>query len=158
MDWFRCEAERMVDSGRLTQEQAESLDLADLADFWNSELGCRIRARARFVHRELGFTARFSPEQLVPFGAQSGRQDVGSEFVLVQGVADLVVISPEEIWLLDFKTDQLKIKNLNARVAAYRPQIELYAHALSRIYRRPVTESWLHFIGLRQSVAVSTDG
>ena len=76
----------------------------------------------------------------------------------MQGVADLAVISPEEIWLLDFKTDQVDKKDLNARVAAYRPQIELYALALSRIYRRPVTQSWLHFIGLRQSVAVPMNG
>ena len=65
------------------------------------------------------------------------------------------MISAEEIWLLDFKTDQVNPKNLKARVADYRPQIELYALALSRIYGRPVTESWLHFIGLRQSVAVA---
>ena len=158
LEWFRCELERLVDAGRLTQEQARSLVLADLVDFWNSELGGRIRERARFVHRELGFTARFSPEQLVPFGSQFRREAVGSEFVLVQGVADLVVISPEEIWLLDFKTDQVDKKDLHARVAAYRPQIELYALALSRIYRRPVTQSWFHFIGLRQSVAVPMNG
>jgi ATP-dependent helicase/nuclease subunit A len=154
LDWFRSEAERLVESGRLTPEQGRSLVLADLADFWNSELGCRIRERARFVHRELGFTARFSPEQLVPFGAQFRGEGIGSEFVLVQGVADLVVISPQEIWLLDFKTDHVNQRDLNARVAVYRPQIELYALALSGIYRRPVTQSWLHFIGLRQSLAV----
>jgi ATP-dependent helicase/nuclease subunit A len=155
LEFFRSEAQRLVDAGRLTQEQANSLVLTDLSDFWSSDLGCRIRARARFVHRELGFTARFSPEHLAPFGSPFRSDTATSEFVLVQGVADLVMISAEEIWLLDFKTDQVNPKNLKARVADYRPQIELYALALSRIYRRPVTESWLHFIVLRQSVAVA---
>lgn len=154
LEFLRSEGEQLVNAGRLTREQADSLVLADLLDFWNSELGCRIRARARFVHRELGFTARFSPEDLVPFGSQFRSEKAGSEFVLVQGVADLVVISPQDIWLVDFKTDQVNARELKARVATYQPQIELYALALSRIYGRPVTESWLHFIGLRLSVAV----
>jgi hypothetical protein len=29
---------------------------------------------------------------------------------------------------------------------------DLYALALARIYRRPVTEIWLHFLALRQTV------
>jgi ATP-dependent helicase/nuclease subunit A len=148
----------VCDDGRLNQEQLRALDLADLADFWSSKLGGGIRKRAHLVHRELGFTARFSPEELAPFHAQIRPDTGGSEFVLVQGVADLVVIAPEEIWLLDFKTDQVSEKDLSTRIKAYRPQIELYALALSRIYRRPVTQSWLHFIGLRQSVAVARNG
>jgi hypothetical protein len=31
----------------------------------------------------------------------------------------------------------------------------LYALALGRIYRRPVTESWLHFLALDRNVRVS---
>jgi hypothetical protein len=38
-------------------------------------------------------------------------------------------------------------------VKFYEPQLKLYALALGRIYRRPVTESWLHFFSLKKSVA-----
>ena len=37
------------------------------------------------------------------------------EFVVVQGVADLVVVLPGEIWLVDFKTDELKSGELTGR-------------------------------------------
>jgi ATP-dependent exoDNAse (exonuclease V) beta subunit len=32
------------------------------------------------------------------------------------------------------------------RARAYQPQVELYRRALERIYRRPVTRVWLHFL------------
>jgi len=44
-------------------------------------------------------------------GAVDGREGVAGledEFVVVQGVADLVVMRESEIWLLDFKTDRLR--------------------------------------------------
>ena len=37
------------------------------------------------------------------------------EFVIVQGVADLVALLPEEIWLVDFKTDAIKREEVAAR-------------------------------------------
>jgi len=77
------------------------------------------------------------------------------EFVVVQGFADLAVILPEEIWLVDFKTDHVDSGELAAVVKFYEPQLKLYALALGRIYRRRVTESWLHFLSLKQSVAVA---
>jgi ATP-dependent helicase/nuclease subunit A len=76
------------------------------------------------------------------------------EFIVVQGIADLVVVSPAELWLLDFKTDQVREAGLNEKVKAYRPQLELYALALSRIYRRPVSERWLHFLSLGRTIRV----
>ncbi len=60
------------------------------------------------------------------------------EFVVVQGVADLVVLLPGEIWLVDFKTDEIKSEELTERRRLYEPQLKLYAAALSRIYSRPV--------------------
>lgn len=74
------------------------------------------------------------------------------DFVVVHGVADLAVILPAAIWLVDFKTDQFPARELADKTAAYAPQLQLYAFALSRIYRRPVTERWLHFLSAGQTV------
>ena len=64
----------------------------------------------------------------------------------MQGVADLVVFGAEEIWLLDYKTDHFAEPELAAKLGEYGPQLTLYALALERIYRRPVTRTWLHFL------------
>jgi ATP-dependent exoDNAse (exonuclease V) beta subunit len=72
----------------------------------------------------------------------------------VQGVADLVVMLPQEIWLVDFKTDEIKPGELTERKRHYEPQLKLYAGALSRIYSRPVTNCWLHFLAARQTANI----
>jgi ATP-dependent helicase/nuclease subunit A len=74
----------------------------------------------------------------------------------VQGVADLVVMLPEEMWLVDFKTDQITTADLAGKVKSYEVQLQLYAQALARIYHRPVSETWLHFLALKRSVSLHT--
>jgi ATP-dependent helicase/nuclease subunit A len=158
-DLLRRECDRMLGEARLTREQVNALDIDGLAHFWMSKLGQEIRSRAPLIHRELAFTARFSVDELVRLQNEAPEFDLGSgqELVLVQGVADLVVIAQEEIWLLDFKTDHLSPEELPDRVASYKIQLQLYALALSRIYRRPVTASWLHFIHLRRSITIGIE-
>jgi len=78
------------------------------------------------------------------------------ETVVVQGVADLVVLSPKEIWLVDFKTDDVRAKDLPEKTEFYSPQLKLYARALERIYSRPVTSCWLHFLAARKTVSIES--
>ena len=77
------------------------------------------------------------------------------EFIVLQGVIDLAVILPGEIWLLDFKTDQIKKSEMDERAQHYRTQVRLYADAMSKIYRRPVTQRWLHFLALQKTLEYS---
>ena len=84
-------------------------------------------------------------------------KELENEFVIVQGVADVAVILPKEIWLLDFKTDRVAANGLDDKVEIYRPQLNLYARALERIYGRPVTERWLHFLSCGKTVPLPGD-
>jgi ATP-dependent helicase/nuclease subunit A len=121
-----------------------------LLNFWRSEFGRRIVAHAPHVRRELPFTARFSAAELSretkTHQTAAEVKELENEFVIVQGVADLAVILPKEIWLLDFKTDRLTANEVETKKKAYEPQLNLYAQALERIYGRPVTERRLHFL------------
>ncbi len=76
----------------------------------------------------------------------------GQEFVIVQGVMDLAVVTSEEMWVLDFKTDHFAEEELAEKVRFYRPQLCLYARAIARIYGRPVTRRWLHFFAVGRTV------
>jgi ATP-dependent exoDNAse (exonuclease V) beta subunit len=69
-------------------------------------------------------------------------------------VIDLAVVAPEEIWVLDFKTDHFAEQELAAKTALYRPQLVLYGQAIARIYGRPVTKRWLHFFAVGRTVAL----
>jgi ATP-dependent helicase/nuclease subunit A len=154
----RLERERILSAG-----ERAVLDLEALADFWNSPPGRKIRAQSPdLVKRELPFTARFSPDELDELVGSSRCDDrtprrgvpASNEFVVVQGVADLVVLLPEEIWLADFKTDQVRADELPEKIKLYEIQLKLYARALAKIYSRPVTNGWLHFLDARKTANV----
>jgi len=151
---LRGEAQRLERDHFLTSDQTALLDIAGLAAFWESELGRQVRAQARFVRRELRFTARFSPRELAALTGESADPILEEEFIVVQGVADLAVLLPREIWLIDFKTDAVKSGGLAEKVKLYEPQLKLYGQALSRIYQRPLTAAWLYFLDCQTAVAV----
>jgi ATP-dependent helicase/nuclease subunit A len=147
---IEAEAKRLQEQGFLTGEQVALLDFPGLFAFWDSELGRKCRAQARFIRRELPFTARFSPAELAQLTSQAAPEGLDQEFVVVQGVADLVALLPREIWLLDFKTDDVRSNELEQRLDSYRPQLKIYSAALSRIYSRPVSQAWVYFISRRK--------
>lgn len=156
---LRAEAERMVAEGILLPEEVEWLNFDSLLAFWRSEFGRKILANIPHVRRELAFTARFSPAELSretnTREPAAVIREIENEFVIVQGVADVAVILPKEIWLLDFKTDRVTAKDLDEKAKSYKPQLNLYARALERIYRRPVTERRLHFLSSGVTVPVN---
>lgn len=80
--------------------------------------------------------------------AERGMRNAEDEFVIVQGVVDLAVFCPEEIWLVDYKTDHFAETEMAAKLHEHGLQLRLYARALERIYQRPVTRRWLHFLAL----------
>ena len=163
------EAAKLVETGVFTLDEIGCLNLESIAAFWNSQVGQSILKHSEAVHREVPFTARFDTGELIkllpghgplPLAPDVARKDrngqsaprpegflsIDGEFIVVQGVIDLAVILPEEIWLLDFKTDAVGAAELESKTDEYRPQLTLYALALERIYRRPVTRRWLHFL------------
>jgi ATP-dependent helicase/nuclease subunit A len=151
---LKSETNRLEKKKVLSADECAALALEDIAAFWNAEPGRKIRAQAANVRRELAFTARFSPAELEALTGVKSAPGLEDEFVVVQGVADLVVLLPEEIWLTDFKTDEIRQDGLPDKIKTYAPQLKLYAHALEKIYSRPVTERWLHFLSARRTVKV----
>jgi ATP-dependent helicase/nuclease subunit A len=141
-----------VGQGLFTQAEASLLDLEAMAAFWTSAVGARIRAVAGRVRRELPFTVRLADAEVRTLLGQEPDSSLEGEFVVVQGVVDLVVVLDDELWLLDFKTDAVRGEALNRRAKEYEPQLRLYAAALQRIFSRPVRHHWLHFLAAGQTV------
>lgn len=150
-----AEAERMEAANFLTSEERKALDFGKVLAFWQSQLGQKVLAHSRQVHREIPFTARCSPAGLRAIGISVDPGLNEDEFFIVRGVVDLAVILEKEIWLLDFKTDGFASDDLPSMRQTYTPQLRLYAFALSRIYRRPATECYLHFLALNQTERIT---
>ncbi|MBL9137015.1 MAG: UvrD-helicase domain-containing protein [Verrucomicrobiales bacterium] len=160
---LEAQIEGMLARGWILESQFKSLDLEGLWAWWDSELGRRIRQVPDRVHRELPFTLKLDGVVREHLGegwaecrpgspaspSEPGRCD---DFQVVQGVVDVAVIHDEEIWIIDYKTDHAEGSEVETKAEAYRIQLRLYAQALALIYRRPVTESWLYFLGARRAV------
>ena len=169
---LKKELERIQNQGALSKNEAETIRMEDIADFWNSPVGKEVLQQAQFVQREWPFTVRFSMSELRQLGipltamdngrltidnAQAGQPNGISEiddFILVQGVVDLAVVLPDQIWLLDYKTDRVTEENIDDKVNDYRPQIALYCAALQKVIRRPVTRAWLQFLYARKTIEI----
>ena len=149
-----AEAERLTQENYLSADERAVLDLAALAGFWNSELGGKIRMNAANVRRELPFTARFSPAEIAEIKGEKPDVGLENEFVVMQGVADLVVLQPEEIWIADFKTDDVRADEMAGKIESYKPQLKFYAAALEKIFARRVTLRALHFFAARHTEKV----
>ena len=147
---LKAEADRLEREKVLSSDERGVLDLKEVSAFWNSKAGQKICKQAANVKRELAFTAKFSPAELSEIiGTKSGA-GLENEFVVVQGVADLIVLLPKEIWLVDFKTDEFRATELADKAKIYAPQLKLYANALAKIYSLPVTNCWLHFLSAQK--------
>lgn len=149
--------ESLVEQGILSPMEKEVLDLESIYAFWHSELGTAIQQNHTSVHRELPFTSRFNPNELAQLGIPTTPDLAPNEFIVVQGVVDLAIILPETIWIVDFKTDHVDSDAASERAREYHPQLQLYSVALRRIYHRPVSQLWLHFLYPRLTLPVPQD-
>ena len=78
---------------------------------------------------------------------------VGPELPLVQGIADLVLVYPDHLELLDYKTDRRKTRA--DLVRAYRAQLELYAKAIDKRFApRRVTYKGIYSLELGELIEV----
>jgi ATP-dependent helicase/nuclease subunit A len=150
-DLLTAAAVRLERENILSSAERAALDLKAISTFWNSAVGQKIRQHTADVKRELAFTARFSPAELGEITGKIPASGLDGEFIVVQGVADLVMLLPQEIWLVDFKTDDVRAGNLPEKTKLYAPQLKLYANALAKIYSRPVTNCWLHFLAAQRT-------
>jgi ATP-dependent helicase/nuclease subunit A len=154
LESLKVEAQRLQNENFISADESAVLNLNAIAAFWKSDAGEKILNHASNVKRELPFTAKFTPKELDGIFEREPAANLGNEFIVVQGVADLVVLLPDKIWLADFKTDEVHADELAGKIEIYLPQLKIYASALAKIYDRPATNCWLHFLSAQKTVDV----
>lgn len=141
----QTEITRLVNDGYISQECGETVNPKDIAAFFSSEIGAKIRAGEN-VLREFKFS-------LLDNGEKYG-SDLRDENVLLQGVVDCALVEDDGITIVDFKTDRVTDDTLDSVVDRYRLQVEVYASALERIYDLPIKSKQLYFFALNKFVAL----
>ncbi len=134
----------LVDGEFIDDLQGQAADPERLAQFFCSELG-RELARVK-PHREFKFSMLVDAEEYYP--------GVEGEQVLLQGVVDCWFEDADSITVIDFKSDRVDDSTVQQRALDYRPQLEAYALALSRLTGKPVKRRVLWFFALNRAVEV----
>lgn len=136
--------EQLIEKELLTTEQAESVHAGRISAFFKTEPGNMLLAADR-VHRELPFNMG------VP-AHEAGTAD-SDEIVLVQGVIDCLFEYKGQLYLLDYKTDGITDRFAGGFEEAkpllkkrYEVQMQLYAKAVERIWKRPVHGKFVFFL------------
>ena len=126
-----AERQRQVDTQLVAPDIAEKLNAGRIRRFAESEAFAKICA-AEKVLRELAFITALPASAVLTAQGASAQEAaaVQDEQVLVQGIADLVLVFPDHLELLDYKTDRRKTEA--DFLSAYRPQLNLYALAIDK--------------------------
>ncbi|MDO4270942.1 MAG: helicase-exonuclease AddAB subunit AddA [Eubacteriales bacterium] len=142
----RAELARLAEKKILSPEQAAAVDEAKIAAFFASELYRKLMAQ-NHVRREFKFSVLVPAMRYFP-----AARSAPDEKVLLQGVIDCLIDTPEGFVILDFKTDRVSQQGLAVRAERYRAQLDAYALAVTEVFGRPVCRRALYFFAAGQSV------
>lgn len=147
-DFYRKQMEKMIAAGALSAEEAELAGkemLPQVEQFWQSDIARAFLERWDRVEREVSFSILLKDEDLARVGFDSILTGT-DESIVVQGVIDLLMLGEDEIWVLDYKTDQVDAKDCPEKALSHAPQINLYAFAMQAIYHLPVRRKYVAFV------------
>jgi ATP-dependent helicase/nuclease subunit A len=130
----------MVDKRLFTTDQADAVDVHQIAEFFKQDIGRRMLV-AKNLMREVPFSYGLAAGDIYP----DIDGPVAEETILIQGVIDCLFEDEEGLILLDFKTDSVKDQSVEELCDKYRLQINLYSKAIEDTWKRPVSQKYLYF-------------
>ena len=137
-----AELQRLVEGQWLTQEEAKTIRMDEFEAFFQSPLMGQM-LRARRLLREYKFFDTLPAEE-------AGFAGEGE--VLIQGIADCVMLEENRAVVVDFKTD--RVTRLEQLTDRYQDQLHLYQRALSRVFPELPVSAVIYSTCLKQSVEV----
>lgn len=143
------ELDRLVKNNVITIAQKDSLDIAKIEAFFDTELATQMKVAA--VNKQLFREKQFVmgvPANTLPIESKS------DELVLIQGIIDAYYEIDEELVLVDYKTDYIPRGGEEEFIQKYSPQIEYYALALSKSLGKKVRSKYLYSFHLRKVIEI----
>lgn len=139
---------QLVSRGLLSVEHAAMIDVEGIRWFLTTDAADLMCDPDVQVRREFAY---ITCEPIEWFDASAGPLPP-EDRVLVRGIVDAVLVAPAHLDILDYKTDALLWDEVPERAEWYRPQVVLYARAMSRLWRRPVRSCRLIFLSARRII------
>ncbi|MHC4567182.1 MAG: PD-(D/E)XK nuclease family protein, partial [Planctomycetota bacterium] len=129
--------ERLLADEAIAPAVAEHIDAESIVAFFAGELGGLALDNSNTAWREWPFTIG------MPAGESAETRD---ETLVVQGIIDMLIRTPDGLVVVDFKTDHIAAGQVAERVEFYRGQLELYGKAACAILSIDPVERWLYFL------------
>ena len=140
-----AEVRRQIDARLLDPDLADKLDLDRVRPFFESAVWRRIR-HAKTVLREEPFITALPAAQITPEAGECEAE------VLVQGIADLVLVYDDHAEILDYKTD--RSRDASFYIEEYAAQLRLYRRAFAQRLAVPVTKLTIYSFTLGQEIDI----
>jgi ATP-dependent helicase/nuclease subunit A len=136
--------EKLLVDGAITEAVAERIDAETIVTFFQSELGRIVLDAENKVWREWPFTFAL-PACELPDSSHE-QQATSDEVIIVQGIIDMLISTPNGLAVIDFKTDNIATEEVAQQAELYRRQLELYGRAASAILKTKLLGKWLYFL------------
>jgi ATP-dependent helicase/nuclease subunit A len=128
---------------------AEHIDPQSIMKFFESEPGQIVLDVNNTVFREWPFTFALPASRLARATSHKSR-----DTIIIQGIIDMLVKTPNGLLVIDFKTDSITAKEAPRRAEFYKEQLNLYAKAASAILNLQILSKWLYFLTPRRAVEI----
>lgn len=143
-----AEVRRQTELQLLDPALADKLDLDAVRPFFESAVWRRIRL-AKQILREEPFITALPAAEITPAAGQGSAAEAE---VLVQGIADLVLVFDEHAEILDYKTD--RSRDAQFYVDEYAAQLRLYRRAFAQRLTVPVTKLTIYSFALADEIDI----
>ncbi|HOB30581.1 MAG TPA: helicase-exonuclease AddAB subunit AddA [Bacillota bacterium] len=168
-DQIAEEVHRLAGMGYLEREHILAEDIARLWRFFQSPLGKIMTSLPNNVRRETPFTMRLDVKLMedrsnagsvvMPvFDLDSNLYCMDScgrsDYIVVQGIIDVLINDGESLTILDYKTDSITMAELDRTLETYTPQVALYCYAAEMIFGLPVASGFIYFLTLEELVEI----
>ena len=146
-----AERDRQVALQLTAPEIAEKLDVSRIRRFVEGEAFAKICA-AEKVLRELAFITALPAGAVMAAQGHEELPAAADAQVLVQGIADLVLVYPDHLELLDYKTD--RSRDAQYYIDEYAAQLRLYRRAFAQRLSVPVTKLTIYSFAIGDEIDV----
>jgi ATP-dependent helicase/nuclease subunit A len=135
---------KLITDGAIAKAVAEQIDSGSVIKFFESELGRTVLDPENSVWREWPFTFGLPAVELAESSHEAPA--ASDEIIVVQGIIDMLIKTPQGLLVIDFKTDRITPGRAAERADLYRRQLALYSRAAAAILKTETIAKWLYFL------------
>ncbi|MEG0571210.1 MAG: PD-(D/E)XK nuclease family protein [Oscillospiraceae bacterium] len=144
------EINRLFENRFISKSQADSINVKKIEAFLQSGLFNRIMNASK-VYKEYKFNYEIDAGEV--FSGIAG--EFKDEKILIQGIADCIIVEENMITIIDYKTDYESSQQV--LINRYQNQLQIYKQALQQELQMPVRECLLYSTHLETQISVSAN-